>query len=80
MVSRFPNDSPKALVRMQAEHWDPLFAWLKNDFGVELNVAEGFLPAKQSEDAVSKLKSEVEKMDHWELAGESASTARGPIC
>lgn len=80
MVSRFPNDSPKALVRMQAEHWDPLFAWLKNDFGVELKVAEGFLPAKQSEDAVEKLKSEVEKMDHWELAGKSASTARGPIC
>lgn len=55
---------------MQKDHWDPLFTWLKEEYGVELHLAEGFSPARQTEETVRKLRQVVEKMDDWELAGE----------
>jgi ATP synthase F1 complex assembly factor 2 len=57
---------------MQKDHWDPLFAWLKEEYGVELQLAEGFSPARQTEETVRKLREVVEKVDDWELAGEYA--------
>lgn len=56
---------------MQEEHWRPLFKWVKGKYDVELNIAEGFSPARQSEKTKEILKSVVEQMDHWELAGEA---------
>jgi ATP synthase F1 complex assembly factor 2 len=55
-------------VRLQKEHWDPLFAWLKEEYGITLNVAEGFSPAYQSEETIEKMRAIVQGMDHWELA------------
>ena len=73
LTDSFPDDSPDPLVRMQQEHWDPLFQWLKEEYGVTLAVAEGFSPARQSEADIQKLRSVVEGMDHWELACESSA-------
>lgn len=56
---------------MQKEHWDPLFAWAKNDLGVELKVADGFAPAQQDSKAVANLRKIVEEFDIWQLAGKS---------
>ena len=67
---RFPQDRPDELVRMQKQHWDPLFAWLDKTYGVKLQIQEGLLPAKQSTDVEAKLREVVEGMDIWELAGE----------
>ncbi|OCF56187.1 ATP synthase mitochondrial F1 complex assembly factor 2 [Kwoniella mangroviensis CBS 10435] len=64
----FTNDTPTSLVRMQKEHWEPLYSWLKETYGVKLNPAEGFSPPQQSEDARSKLRRVLEGMDGWELA------------
>lgn len=65
----YPDDAPAPLVRLQKEHWDPLRAWLKKDFDVELQLAQGFGAVKQTDDNVEKLKKVVEAMDGWELAG-----------
>jgi ATP synthase F1 complex assembly factor 2 len=54
---------------MQKEHWDPLFAWVKEELGVELALAEGLAPARQSEATVNKMKERLQAMDVWELAG-----------
>ncbi|ORY31266.1 hypothetical protein BCR39DRAFT_527206 [Naematelia encephala] len=64
----FPSDRPDALVRLQKEHWDPLHQWLKDEYGVQLVLAEGFAPARQSEETVKVLRGLVEKMDNFELA------------
>lgn len=64
----FPEETPAALVRMQHLHWDPLFAWVKDEFGVELSVAQGFSPARQNAETVQQLRQEVERMNNWELA------------
>ena len=69
MQFRFPDDTPAALVRLQKQHWDPLFAWVRDEFGVELAVAEGLTPARQSDETMERLRSAVESMDIWELAG-----------
>ena len=60
---------------MQKEHWDPLFSWAKNDLGVELNLADGFAPAKQDQASIEKLRGIVESFDIWQLAGKSPSRA-----
>lgn len=65
----YPHDAPPPLVRLQKEHWDPLYKWLKEDFGVELQLAQGFGAVKQSDENMEKLKKVVETMDGWELAG-----------
>ena len=69
-MDSFPHDSPTALVRLQKEHWDPLFTWVKDEFGIELSVAEGLLPAKQNEKALNTLREVLRSMDVWELAGD----------
>jgi ATP synthase F1 complex assembly factor 2 len=67
----FQEDEPRTLVKMQKEHWDPLFAWVKEEFGVELAIAEGLAPARQSEATNSKMTEILQEMDVWELAGGS---------
>ncbi|TXT12960.1 hypothetical protein VHUM_01361 [Vanrija humicola] len=64
----YPDEAPDALVRLQKEHWDPLFKWLKDKYGVTLNLAEGFSPANQDPATVEKLRSVIEGFDIWELA------------
>lgn len=64
----FPGDKPKALVRLQKEHWDPLREWLKEEFGVELGVTTGFDLPKHGENAREKLRGILSAMPPWELA------------
>lgn len=61
---------------MQTEHWDPLFQWVNEEFGVQLALAEGLSPAYQSEELKAKLKQVLAEMDVWELAGESQHFCR----
>lgn len=75
LIFSFQEDEPRSLVQMQKEHWDPLFAWVKEEFGVELALAEGFAPALQSEKTKDLMKGMLEAMDVWELAGESFRAA-----
>jgi len=67
----FQEDEPRTLVKMQKEHWDPLFTWVKKEFGVELAIAEGLAPARQSDATNRKMTEVLQEMDVWELAGES---------
>lgn len=46
---------------------------MKEAYGVELALAEGFAPARQSEQTMKTMRGVMEKMDVWELAGESLS-------
>lgn len=61
-------DNPAELVALQAEKWDPLLDWASETFGVRLAVTAGVLPVAQSEDALSRLRSEVAACDAFALA------------
>ena len=54
---------------MQKQHWDPLHEWVKDDLGIDLRVAEGFLPARQTEETKDNLRRIISDMDPWDLAG-----------
>ena len=75
-ATRFPEDTPTSLVRLQKQHWDPLFAWVKHEFAVELSLAQGLAPARQTDQTKAKLRGCVESMDNWELAGTSLRPIR----
>ena len=75
---RFKDETPRALVRQQKEHWDPLFEWTEKVLGAKLKVADGFAPAKQDAEAVENLRKIVDTFDAWQLAGESSINPTDP--
>ncbi|ORX40931.1 hypothetical protein BD324DRAFT_612582 [Kockovaella imperatae] len=62
------------LESMQRHHWDPLLQWVTESFGIELSLATGFSPAKQSPPVLERLRQEIDKMDHWQLAAFERAT------
>lgn len=56
-------------MRLQEQHWKPLYQWLKQDYDIELQVAGGFSPARQTKDTVEKMRGLLREMNMWELAG-----------
>lgn len=61
-------DGPEPLVDRQAAAWDPLLAWAKAAFGVELAVTAGIMPVPQDPAAVARLSREVHAMAPFHLA------------
>lgn len=79
LMYSYPEEKPESLVNMQKQYWDPLFKLMKETYGAELSMAEGFSPARQSEKTVKVLRGLVEDMDHFELAGKFISRINGAI-
>ncbi|CAO1626149.1 unnamed protein product [Sympodiomycopsis kandeliae] len=52
----FHESDPKALVRLQGEHWDPLLDWVKERFGTRPNVAFDTLVIEQPAELISALR------------------------
>jgi len=51
----YRTDSPATLVRRQAELWDPVLAWVRDELGVSLVVAAGVMPLTQPDSARTAL-------------------------
>jgi chaperone required for assembly of F1-ATPase len=62
-------ESPDKLVARQAELWDPVLAWARQRFDIELAVVCGIMHRKQSEAAVQQLARAVAARGSFELAG-----------
>lgn len=62
-------DNPDKLVARQAERWDPILAWARQRFDIELAVVCGIMHRRQSEAAVQQLARAVAARDPFELAG-----------
>ena len=62
-------DSPDKLVARQAERWDPILAWARQRFDIDLHVVAGIMHQPQSEAAVQQLKRAVAARGAFELAG-----------
>lgn len=61
----------QALTKLQAEHWTPLIEWVEKTFDVKIQIAEGQLFNRQSEETVEALKKAVAKYDMFRLASKS---------
>ncbi|KAI5479617.1 ATP synthase mitochondrial f1 complex assembly factor 2 [Pseudohyphozyma bogoriensis] len=64
----FHEEFPRALVKLQDEHWKPLLAWVSKTFDVEVKVYEGILGTKQPKETMEKLGAVVSQYDQFKLA------------
>ena len=62
-------ESPDKLVERQSERWDPILAWARQRFDIELATVFGIMHRKQSEAAVQQLARAVAARGPFELAG-----------
>ncbi|KAJ7632479.1 hypothetical protein FB45DRAFT_831648 [Roridomyces roridus] len=70
----FHQDYPPQLVDLQAQHWDPLLAWARATFDVELNTSESLLFSSQPDETKTKLVQILSTFDHWEMAAMERAT------
>ncbi len=68
-------DAPEALVRRQAETWQPVLDWCAAAYGARLSVSEGVTHVDQPPEALSALRAAVDGMDDFRLAALSQLTA-----
>lgn len=56
-------DAPEALVRKQAEAWDPLLAWMLDVYGTRLTPTSGIMHLAQEEEELERLRAAVAGLD-----------------
>ncbi|KAF9452263.1 ATP12-domain-containing protein [Macrolepiota fuliginosa MF-IS2] len=69
----YENTTPQ-IERLQAVHWDPLFGWFENTFGVKLNKHESILFSKQPQETRQKLGDFIKGFDQWQMAAMERAT------
>lgn len=64
----FHESEPKALVRLQSQHWDPLLDWVSSRFGVRPTVAHDTLVASQPAELIDALRAHLLSLSPLQLA------------
>lgn len=73
-------EGPSELVRRQQEGWQPLLDWLDERYGVRLEVTRSILPLDQSAEALDAVRSVLQALSDFALAGvHSATAAAGSV-
>jgi chaperone required for assembly of F1-ATPase len=62
-------DGPDALISKQAAAWDPLLDWARQRYAIDFAVTSGVLPVDQSARTLATLRTAVEALEPWLLAG-----------
>ncbi|KAJ8078703.1 ATP synthase mitochondrial F1 complex assembly factor 2 [Marasmius tenuissimus] len=70
----FYQDYPDHLVEMQAQHWDPIFAWISKTYGVQVARSNSILFDGQPAETRQKLLEALSHFDHWEMAAMERAT------
>lgn len=61
-------EAPDALVRRQAEAWNPVLAWARHDLGVDLDLRAGLMPIAQRPEALAAVRRALAGLDALSLA------------
>lgn len=73
--------SPKGLVAAQSQAWDPVVAWLRDNHGVALTLAEGVMPVAQPDKALAFAREWLTGLDPFSLmALHDMITRSGSFC
>jgi chaperone required for assembly of F1-ATPase len=70
-------DEPPELVALQAKQWDHLLGWAERVHDVRFTVTSGIMPVDQPAATVARLRTAVESLDPWLLAGAAVLTQIG---
>jgi chaperone required for assembly of F1-ATPase len=65
--------SPRGLVELQAQHWDPILTWARDALGARFEVGEGVVYIAQSDGALKAAAAVVPK-DPWQLGALHVAT------
>jgi chaperone required for assembly of F1-ATPase len=65
--------SPQGLVERQAQHWDPVLAWARDEFGAHFKVGQGVVHIAQPGEALTAAGAAVPK-DPWRLGALHVAT------
>lgn len=68
----FQEEYPPQLVKLQTEHWDPLFKWVQDEFGVPLEKYGAIMRPSQPTETREALSNVLNEMDALTLAGKSS--------
>ena len=66
-------DSPEGLVRAQAQHWDPVIAWARDDLGARFILSEGVVFVAQPDGAVAAARAAIPS-EPWRLGAANVIT------
>lgn len=61
-------EGPRELIERQARHWGEVHTWIKQAFGIELQLTAGVMPVRQSEAALARLDEAIGDCRPLELA------------
>ncbi|KAJ7219136.1 hypothetical protein GGX14DRAFT_434756 [Mycena pura] len=70
----FYEDYPPQLVELQARHWDPILAWARSTFNIELQAFNSVLFGSQPNETKSKMDHVLSSLNHWEMAAMERAT------
>src|SRR5436305_4416454 len=65
--------TPEGLVARQAQHWDPILAWARAEYGARFLLSEGVMFVAQPEGAICALRAAIPS-DPWRLGAVSLIT------
>ncbi|MBZ0217784.1 MAG: hypothetical protein K8F25_14595, partial [Fimbriimonadaceae bacterium] len=66
--------SPRELIDLQAEHWDPVLDWCRDELDAPFNVASGVIPVDQPPSSLKKIRYRLEKTDDFTLSAIASMT------
>jgi chaperone required for assembly of F1-ATPase len=67
-------DSPPGLVARQAQHWDPVIAWVRDTLDARFVLVEGIVHAQQPADTIARTSATIPQ-DPWRLGAVASLTA-----
>lgn len=70
-------EEPESLVAAQNAEWDPLLDWARTRYDIGFTMTAGILPVDQPARTLATLRSVIEALDPWLLAGAATITQLG---
>ena len=61
-------DAPEGLIAKQNEHWDPVFAWAKQELGAPFRLAQGIDHVPQPQGSLDRIRERLMGLDAFGLA------------
>ena len=67
-------ETPEGLIARQAQHWDPVLAWARDQLGARFMLGEGIVHVRQPEEAIAAARAAIPS-EPWRLGALSSVTA-----
>ena len=62
------TEDAEEVIALQAEHWDPLHAWMADEMGAPLDRVNGIAPTRHDEASVGRVRNILSDLNAWELS------------